>query len=296
MDIKHVLVVQPDCMPAYRPDDRAGADPAGRCPSLDLDEPTRGGLVEIGHTGDGFGFDNECPRHRSTSSPSPSRPAGDLRRVARVHRRRRLPPARAVAVRRLGPVQAEGWDAPPLLVAGRRRVAGVHPRRLRARRPGPPGLPRQLLRGRRLRPLGGRPAADRGGVGGGRPTRRSGAARPQLPRPRLCCTRSGAAGGCSAEPPRATSGSGPRPPTAPTRASRPPPGRSASTTASSWSTSTCSAAARASPRSATSGPPTATSSPRRPAGPSPACAWPGRRTAGSSEPLAGDEGTETPPL
>ena len=40
------------------------------------------------------------------------RARGHQRRLAGVHGRRRLPPRRPVAVRRLGPVQAEGWDAP----------------------------------------------------------------------------------------------------------------------------------------------------------------------------------------
>ena len=66
-------------------------------------------------------------------------------------------------------VQAEAWEAPALLVRGGRRLVALHPRRAAARRRGRAGLPRELLRGGRLRPLGRRPVADRGRVGGGRP-------------------------------------------------------------------------------------------------------------------------------
>ena len=59
----------------------------------------------IGHAGARrrFCFDNETPRHRAFAAPFElaSRPV-TLRRVPRLHRRRRLPPARAVAVDGLG--------------------------------------------------------------------------------------------------------------------------------------------------------------------------------------------------
>ena len=59
MDIKHVLAVNP-LQPAYRqprPNPRAGT-----APPLGWIEHD-GGLVEIGHVGEGFSFDNETPRH-----------------------------------------------------------------------------------------------------------------------------------------------------------------------------------------------------------------------------------------
>jgi dimethylhistidine N-methyltransferase len=61
----------------------------------------------------------------------------------------------------------------------------------------------------------------------------------------------------------------------PTRSSVRPREPSASTTASSCATSTCCAAPAARRRPATNGSPTGTSSRRAPAGPSPACGWPG---------------------
>jgi hypothetical protein len=67
----------------------------------------------------------------------------------------------------------------------------------------------------------------------------------------------------------ATSGSGRGASTRPTRATRRPRARSASTTGSSCATSSCCAAAPAPPRGRTSAPPTATSSRRTPPGSSP---------------------------
>ena len=69
--------------------------------------------------------------------------------------------------------QAQGWTAPLYWETTDGELVGDHARRAAAARPGRAGLPRQLLRGRRLRPLGRRPAADRGGVGdrGRRPAR-----------------------------------------------------------------------------------------------------------------------------
>ena len=74
-----------------------------------------GGLATFGHAGDGFAFDNEAPRAsrlRALPFELASRPV-DARRVRGVHRRRRLPAARAVAVARLGHrACARGWQAP----------------------------------------------------------------------------------------------------------------------------------------------------------------------------------------
>ena len=85
----------------------------------------------------------------------------------RLHRRRRLPAARAVALRRLGrgagraagarrstgkTATANDWSLTRSPACGRSHAADA-------------GLPRQLLRGRRLRALGRGAPADRGGVG-----------------------------------------------------------------------------------------------------------------------------------
>ncbi|CAI9408692.1 ergothioneine biosynthesis protein EgtB [Nocardioides sp. T2.26MG-1] len=63
MDIKHVLSRNP-LQPAYAGERRALCEPD----ELGwVDVP--GGLVEVGHEGDGFAFDNELPRHRQWLEP-----------------------------------------------------------------------------------------------------------------------------------------------------------------------------------------------------------------------------------
>jgi ergothioneine biosynthesis protein EgtB len=63
MDIKHVLSVNP-LQPVYagRPSDRTEPDELGW---VDVE----GGLVEVGHQGEGFCFDNEQPRHQVWLEP-----------------------------------------------------------------------------------------------------------------------------------------------------------------------------------------------------------------------------------
>ena len=58
MDVKHVLSVNP-LRPAYRP----GLASRTTAPSPIRWVEDEGGLVEVGHDGDGFAFDNEMPRH-----------------------------------------------------------------------------------------------------------------------------------------------------------------------------------------------------------------------------------------
>ncbi|HUY65092.1 MAG TPA: ergothioneine biosynthesis protein EgtB [Acidimicrobiales bacterium] len=75
MDIKHVLSCNPS-QPAYVPPPPPGAGPSpvppdasGLTGSVSRSAPSPqwlehpGGLIEIGHRGDGFAFDNESPRH-----------------------------------------------------------------------------------------------------------------------------------------------------------------------------------------------------------------------------------------
>jgi ergothioneine biosynthesis protein EgtB len=68
MDIKHVLSCNP-LLPAYAHNPlipaTAGSHERNGCEWLDFD----GGLVEIGHDGSGFAFDNEGPRHRLWLEP-----------------------------------------------------------------------------------------------------------------------------------------------------------------------------------------------------------------------------------
>jgi len=63
MDIKHALSLNP-LFPAYAPE-RMSAAPGSPLGWIDFE----GGLVETGHAGEGFAFDNEGPRHRSWVDP-----------------------------------------------------------------------------------------------------------------------------------------------------------------------------------------------------------------------------------
>ena len=65
MDIKHVLSRNP-LRPAYGPGDRANS---GIAPPKAGWIEHDGGLTEIGHRGEGFGFDNEFPRHGVLLTP-----------------------------------------------------------------------------------------------------------------------------------------------------------------------------------------------------------------------------------
>jgi len=64
MDIKHVFWTNP-LLPAYAPAEPRALAPAQPLEWLDFD----GGLVEIGHDGPGFAFDNEGPRHKVWIEP-----------------------------------------------------------------------------------------------------------------------------------------------------------------------------------------------------------------------------------
>ena len=223
-------------------------------------------------TATGFAFDNERPAPPGLArAVPPRRPAGDLRRI-------RWPSSTTAAT--AGPscgCPTAGRRCRPR--AGRRRSTGADDdggwtvftlRGLQPARSGRAGLPRQLLRGRRLSPAGPARAC--------RP-RRSGRWRRPGRRDRHFVD----AAGCI---PRRPAGRGPaaddrrrlgmdrqrllpypRLPAAP-RA------RSASTTASSCPARWCCAAAPASPRRPHPRRPTATSSRPARAGPSPACGWP----------------------
>ncbi len=64
MDIKHVFSINP-LLPAYQAPQPQIAPPAAALDWLDF----AGGLVEIGHRGFGFAFDNETPRHKVWLEP-----------------------------------------------------------------------------------------------------------------------------------------------------------------------------------------------------------------------------------
>ena len=64
MDIKHVFSINP-LLPAYQAPHPQIAVPMAASGWIDF----IGGLVEIGHRGDGFAFDNETPRHKVWLDP-----------------------------------------------------------------------------------------------------------------------------------------------------------------------------------------------------------------------------------
>src|SRR5207244_5218895 len=88
--------------------------------------------------------------------------------MARIHRRRRLCDAVALAVRRLGDGRDGRLGGAGLLARRRRRVVRAYAGRAQAGRSRRAGCARELLRGGRLRALGRQAPADRGGMGGGR--------------------------------------------------------------------------------------------------------------------------------
>jgi dimethylhistidine N-methyltransferase len=65
MDILHLFAVSP-LNPAYAPPRPV---PPGRAPDPLTFAAFEGGLVEVGHAGDGFAFDNETPRHKVWLEP-----------------------------------------------------------------------------------------------------------------------------------------------------------------------------------------------------------------------------------
>ena len=72
-----------------------------------------GGILAVGHDGDGFAFDNEGPRHEALIRPF--KLANRLRhqcRMDRVHRRRRLPHAELWLADGWDTVSAQDWTAP----------------------------------------------------------------------------------------------------------------------------------------------------------------------------------------
>ena len=162
-DMLHAFAQNP-LAPAVLPDWREPEGAAG---------PTRfvecaGGMVRIGHRGRRLLLrQRDAGAFGVSAAVSAGVAAGAQRRMAGVHRRRRLPHADAVDVGRLGVRAGERLVRAAVLARERRRLVADGTVRPGAARSRCAGAPHKLVRGRRVRALGRRAAADRGGVGGG---------------------------------------------------------------------------------------------------------------------------------
>ena len=170
-DMKHMLSCNP-LRPAYQQELAAHADPAAArragCAwpgGAQRDRPRRRGLQlrQRDAAPHAWVHDFEIASHPVTH--------GDFHRL---HRRRRLSAPRALALRGLGRGHDARLGSAALLGAARRPLAHLHAARHGARRAQHAGVPRELLRGRRVRALVERAPADgsRMGSGGGRRARR----------------------------------------------------------------------------------------------------------------------------
>ena len=125
------------------------------------------GIHMIGHNGDGFCFDNEQPAHQVVLRPVRLAPSlvtnGEwLEFMADGGYATPTP----VAVGRLRHGRGARLERAGLLAQHRRRLVRDDARRPAPRRTGDAGLPRQLLRSRRVCALGRQGFADRSGMGG----------------------------------------------------------------------------------------------------------------------------------
>ena len=248
-----------------------------------LDGTPRWHPVEIGHAGGGFGFDNEFPRHRVHLEPFAlaDRTVTCGEWIDFIddggYRRPELWLSDGWAT-----VEADGWEAP---LYWEDRDGGWREFTLAGEVPVDPSRPVchvsyyeadafarwaglrlpteaewEVVSTARLADAARRPPPRHG----------SSSTRPPLP-------------GGSAATVRATSGSGPPRPTAPTRGSpRPRRRRRVQRQVHGQPVRAAGRLVRR-PRPATSDPPTGTSSRRRPAGPSPGCGWPVTPDAGSRD-------------
>ena len=96
------------------------------------------GIHSVGHADDSFHFDNEKPAHRALVGPVACTQPRHQRRVARFHRRRRLPDRDTVADGWLCRCRQRGLGSARPLAEHRRRMADHDARRPAADRPDAP--------------------------------------------------------------------------------------------------------------------------------------------------------------
>ncbi len=143
------------------------AAPAGLAPPPRWVEG-RQGIVEIGHAGAGFAFDCEGPRHGVflARHALADRPVTNAEWLGFIEAGGYAEPLLWLSDGWAW-VQQERIEAPLYWLRGADGWSRFGLDGLRPLEPRRAGLPHLLLRGRRLRPLGRRPAADRGGMGSG---------------------------------------------------------------------------------------------------------------------------------
>ena len=232
-DILSLFAAEP-LKPAYR--EAAPGIGAGHATPLDWID-FEGGIFEVGHDGDGFAYDNEGPRHEALIHPFKlaSRPVTNAEWIAFIEDGGYATPTLWLADG-WNTVKSQAWEGPLYFEQAEGGYGQMSLMGFRPVDPARAGHPCQLLRGRRLRPLGRLPAAHGIRVGGGVGER---AGRwPRRSAPAICdrCRR-GSARGCSRC--SAMCGNGRRAPISPIPASRPQPERSANITASSCAISSC---------------------------------------------------------
>ena len=163
-DILSLFAAEP-LKPAYR--EAAPGIGAGHATPLDWID-FEGGIFEVGHDGGGFAYDNEGPRHEALIHPFKlaSRPVTNAEWIAFIEDGGYATPTLWLADG-WNTVKSQAWEGPLYFETGRGRLRADEPDGLPPGRPRRAGHPCQLLRGRRLRPLGRLPAAHGIRVGGG---------------------------------------------------------------------------------------------------------------------------------
>ena len=165
-DVKNGLWTNP-LRPAFRPTPEGHHAPSASASVSPIqwrsfDE----GIYSVRFCGRGIRLRQRRPAAQCLSGTiSPGLAPGHQRRVSGIHARQRLRHRRAVALRRMGHGAQQSVERSVVLGAARRRLVELHRRRHDAVELERAGLSRQLLRGRRLRTLGGRAAAYRIRVG-----------------------------------------------------------------------------------------------------------------------------------
>ena len=162
-DILALFAAEP-LKPAYR--EASPGTVIGEVASLDF-VPFDGGIFEVGHDGKGFAYDNEGPAHEELIRPFKlaSRLVTNAEWIEFIEDGGYETPTLWLADG-WNTVRTQDWEGPLYFEHGDGGYLQMSLNGFRPVDPAAPVTPCQLLRGRRLRPLGRLPAADRVRVGG----------------------------------------------------------------------------------------------------------------------------------